>query len=322
MIPKKNRLSIAILLVLLAIILVRYTPALLATGDSTGDSWDGHGFLPVVLQAIPTATATPRPTATVTPLPTSTGTALLPTSTGTATVTPLPTSTATPQGLIFSDEFDANTLDSSKWNTHYFWGRTNSDNNEEEYYADDAFDFTGTYLRLRADRRDMAGFHYTSGMISSHDKFSFQYGYIEIRARVPAGKGLWPAFWLLPASKEYTSEIDILEVLGQEPTKVYMTNWSLNPDGSGDGFPIQSSYSGPDFSQAFHTFAVRWAPDSIIWYVDGQQRFQTSQAVPQQPMYIIANLAVGGSWPGSPNSNTPFPSYYDIDYIRVYQLGQ
>ena len=221
--------------------------------------------------------------------------------------------------LVFSDEFNGTALDLTRWNKHYWWGRTNSDNSELEYYADDAFNFQNGYLRLSADRRSMGGFQYTSGMIASHDKFSFQYGYVEIRARVPAGRGLWPAFWLLPASRQYTSEIDVLEALGQEPTRVYMTNWDLNPNGNGDGFPIQSDYLGPDFSQAFHTYGVEWGPGMIIWYIDGTERFRTRRAVPHQLMYIIANLAVGGDWPGSPDANTPFPSYYDIDYIRVYQ---
>ena len=219
--------------------------------------------------------------------------------------------------LIFSDEFNGSTLDLDKWNTHYPWGRTNHGTGELEYYADDALDFQDGHLLLRAEHRSMEGFEYTSGMISSHDKFSCKYGYIEIRAKVPSGPGLWPAFWLLPASGEWPPEVDVLEVLGQTPYVVYMTNWWLND--SDVPSKASESYSGPDFSAGFHTYAIDWNSDRIIWYVDNVERFRSSSHIPKERMYILATLAVGGDWPGPPDSTTPFPSYYAIDYIRVYQ---
>ena len=222
--------------------------------------------------------------------------------------------------LVFNDEFNGTALDLNKWNTHYVWGRTITGTGELEYYADDAYDFQDGYLRLRAERRSMEGFQYTSGMISSHNKFSLKYGYIEIRARIPYGQGLWPAYWLMPTSGEWPPEIDVLEVLGQTPYIVYMTNhWT---DANSNPAQLQGSYTSPDdFSADFHTYAIDWNADRIIWYVDGIERFRTSSHIPQEPMYILATFAVGGHWPGYPDETTPFPSYFDIDYIRVYRLA-
>src|SRR5690242_15236708 len=156
----------------------------------------------------------------------------------------------------------------------------------------------------------MAGHDYTSGMISSFGHFAQQYGYFEIRAKFPAGKGYWPAFWLLPADKTWPPEIDVLEILGHEPDKVYLTNhWQTAEKHESVG----DSYKGPDFSADYHTFAVDWEPNEIVWYVDGVERFRSKQGVPAMPMYIIANLAVGGDWPGNPDATTKFPGNMDID---------
>jgi beta-glucanase (GH16 family) len=223
--------------------------------------------------------------------------------------------------LIFQDEFDHQNLDQTKWNTCYPWvengGCTNSGNSELEWYQPDEVFIENGVLKLQAQKRSMNGFPYTAGMISSHGKFEFQYGYIEARLKVPAGKGLWPALWLLPANLEWPPEIDIHEILGHTTSTVHMTLHYKQP-----GAPHLSSggsYIGPDFSADFHTIAVLWEPQTIIWYVDGIERYYVENDIPAQPMYVIANLAVGGNWPGSPDENTPFPSTYDIDYIRVWQ---
>lgn len=223
--------------------------------------------------------------------------------------------------LIFQDEFIGTELDFSIWNTCYPWldngGCTNSGNNELEWYQPDDVFVENGLLKLQAQKRTINGFPYSSGMISSHEKFDFTYGYIEARLKVPVGKGLWPAFWLLPSSREWPPEIDIHEILGHTTSTVHLTLHYKQP-----GFPhlsSGSSYIGPDFSADFHTFAVLWEPQGITWYVDGVERYFVENDIPAQSMYIIANLAVGGDWPGSPDENTPFPSTYDIDYIRVWQ---
>jgi len=119
--------------------------------------------------------------------------------------------------LIFADEFDGSALDDSKWNPCYPWGDqgcTNSGNAEEEWYLPGEILVENGLLRLRARENAVSGsdgksYPYTSGMVSSHDRFSTTYGYFEMRAKMPRGKGLWPAFWLLPDSREWPPEIDI-----------------------------------------------------------------------------------------------------------------
>ena len=233
-----------------------------------------------------------------------------------ATDSPPPSPTAG-WTLLFADEFDGPGLDESVWHTSLRWGRTNR--NEAQYYAEDAFSFQDGVLRISAERRPMYGKDYTSGVIASYDRFTFTYGYVEMRARLPAGQGLWPAFWLLTVDEPRggINEIDVFELLGHEPTVLYMTlHW---PDVFGRDQDQSQSFSGPDLSQDFHLFAVDWRPEAVIWYVDGIERARVDHDIPAGPMYLIANLAVGGDWPGFPDATTPFPAFYDIDYIRVYQ---
>jgi beta-glucanase (GH16 family) len=219
--------------------------------------------------------------------------------------------------LTFHDEFDGNTLDRKKWIDSYPGNERTHSNNEQQYYAEDGWEVKDGILRFKAEKRAMGGMPYTSGMVSSYGKFAQEYGWFEIRAKFPKGKGMWPAFWLLPETKAWPPEIDVLEILGHEPDKVYMTNHWKNADGKheykGD------SWKGLDFSADFHTFALEWSPDAIVWYVDDVERYRTTANVPHEPMYILANLAVGGDWPGMPDDATPFPGYMDIDYIRVYK---
>lgn len=219
--------------------------------------------------------------------------------------------------LVFSDEFNGVELDLDKWITAFPWGRTGANSSELQYYAEDAFEFVNGVHRIRAEKRSMAGYDYTSGIITSFGKFHVMSGYIEIRARMPNGKGFWPAFWLIPADQDWPPEIDVFELLGDDPTTVYMTNHWRGPNGE-DLF-AQQSYTGPDFSQDFHTFAIEWSPNEIIWYIDGVEQFRSNQGIPAEPMYLVANLAVGGDWPGNPDETTIFPDYLEIDYIRAYQ---
>ena len=277
------------------------------TGTLLGMSDWATQFLPLVIQqAIPTRTPTP-----------------------TRTFTPTRTPTSTQTLLVFSDEFNGTSLNSSKWETQYPWGGTLETNEEQQCYSPDSVSVKNGILSLTAIEQTVtcmgiyeqrSNLPYRSGMIASHSHFSFKYGFAEIRAKVPAGTGLWPAFWLLPEVElpntiDWPPEIDALEILGNETTKVYMGNWSgteFNPE------HYAGDYSGPDFSEDFHLFGMRWSPDEIIWYVDGVERFRSTQGISSVPMYLIANLAVGGSWPGSPTADTEFPSTFQIDYIHVY----
>lgn len=238
--------------------------------------------------------------------------------------------------LLFADEFDGAALDSSRWVTCYWWdtgGCTNKGNQELEWYQPENVIVGDGMLTLRALDKPIAApdgetYPYTSGMVTSGRvvadtatpaRFVFQYGYVEMRARVPRGKGLWPAFWLLPANHSSKPEIDVMEILGSDPSTVHMTIHYLDENGGRDN--SGESWTGPDFSEGWHTFAVDWRPDAVIWYVDGVERYRYTDAqhISHTPMYLLANLAVGGDWPGSPDAGTPFPSDFVVDYIRVWR---
>jgi beta-glucanase (GH16 family) len=225
--------------------------------------------------------------------------------------------------LIFNDEFDGVALDAGKWSTCYWWsedgGCTIASNNEMQWYQPENVLVKNGVLRLMAERRNLDGYRYASGMISSHGKFSFQYGFVEARMKVPAGQGLWPAFWALPEERVSKPEIDLMELLGSRPNEVRMTLHYLDADG--EVGRSSSRYRGADFSTGYHIFGLEWRKDALIWYVDGveRKRFTEAAHIPRTPMYVLANLAVGGDWPGSPDKRTPFPSYLNIDYIRVWQ---
>lgn len=221
--------------------------------------------------------------------------------------------------LTFSDEFNGSQLDSSKWHTTFPNNRrTTPTNQEKQWYVDDACQVKGGLLKLVAKKSDLLAFPFTSGMVASWGLFSQTYGYFEMRAKLPRGKGFWPAFWLLPADKSWPPEVDIFEYLGDDEhaTRIYMTTLYLK---MGKKQPIGSKYTSSDFSKAFHTYALEWEPSKLTWYIDSIPRFSTTEGVPQIPMYIVANFAVGGIWPGDPDQNTVFPGIMQIDYIRAYQ---
>ena len=237
--------------------------------------------------------------------------------------------------LVFAEEFQGTTLDSSKWNTAYLWGPNLVINSEEQYYVDilrdpdfgfNPFTFDGEYMTINSIKTPPELAHkslnqpYLSGVITSYDAFKFTYGYAETRAKVTYGRGYWPAFWLLNAYYGgYDPEIDIMEFIGDDQDVVYHTYHYYDNDGK-----LRSTKSKPtpgiDFTAEFHTFAVEWKPGIVIYLVDGIEVHRvTDPMVSSEEMYVIANTAIGGWWAGSPDESTPFPGEYTIDYIRVYQ---
>ncbi len=224
--------------------------------------------------------------------------------------------------LAFSDEFSGATLDQTKWIDSYPDNKRTHENNEQEYYAPDGWAVRDGFLVFKAEKRSLGGKPYTSGMASSFGKFSQKYGWFEARMKVPGSQGMWPAFWLLPASKKWPPEIDIMELIGREKNKVYLT---LHEKQAGTWKPksFGKAFEATDFTADFHTYAVEWAPGEIVWYVDGVERHRVKDAgVPDEPMYILLNLAVGGDWPRMPDETTVFPSTMQVDYVRVYQKAE
>jgi beta-glucanase (GH16 family) len=235
--------------------------------------------------------------------------------------------------LFWHDEFDASPLDGDKWTTCYWWdddGCTIMTNNELEWYQPDDVMVSEGFLILRAQERTVQTnkhgvFSYTSGMISSGPdsylpdappRFSFTYGYIEIRALLPPGKGLWPAFWMLPITHQKLPEIDIFEGDGDQLNSIFMT---LHWDEGGDTSYTAGFMSADFFIDRWHTYGLLWSEGVLIWYVDGVERHRMTENVPDEPMYIIANLAIGGDFVETPDESTHFPSFLKIDYIRVWK---
>lgn len=238
--------------------------------------------------------------------------------------------------LVFADEFDA-PLSSDKWTRCYWWdanGCTNLGNKELQWYMPDNALVLDGHLVLRAQRQSVAGhegkiFDYTSGLVTSgrsyeerdsrSDRFATTYGYFEIRAKVPAGKGLWSAFWLLPSTHNSKPEIDIMEVLGHATETLEMHTHYRDDEGVSQNPGSEAKV--PDMSRQFHVFGVDWQPGVIIWYFDGEEkwRYSVEEHISQEPMYILLNLAVGGEWPGAPAKETIFPADYIIDYVRVWK---
>lgn len=223
--------------------------------------------------------------------------------------------------LAWADEFDGSKLDTTKWQTNYAPKvHPLGCNGELQAYVPENVTLHEGKLLLRADRSPHEGMAYSSGMVASHDKFSQRYGWFETRVKLPHGRGFWPAFWLLPQSRQWPPEIDIMEHKGSLLNHVWLTvhrpqpgTWRPNSNGT-------EWKAGPDFTADFHTFAVDWRPDRVVWFVDGLERHRWQGDADFGPMYILLNLAVGGQWDGNPDAETPFPSAMEVDYVRVYRL--
>ena len=237
--------------------------------------------------------------------------------------------------LTFDDEFNSfvsSPNGSAGWMTAYPFGgenaRTLVPNHEAEYYSDPSvgenpFSVSNGVLSITATPAAAGsnpyGLPYDSGVATTYKSFAQLYGYFEVKAELPAGPGLWPAFWLLPADNVNTAELDVFEVLGNAAATIYETTHGSNTDGSNAG--QQQIINGTNTSTGFHTYGVDWEPNTITFYIDGQAvATDPTPASMDKPMYMLLDLAVGGtgSWPGATNSSTQFPAAMQIDYVRAY----
>jgi len=240
--------------------------------------------------------------------------------------------------LVWSDEFESTMLDTDKWEfqigdgTRYGlpagWG-----NSELQWYTQTNYEVRNGNLAIIAKQENQAGLRFTSARMRTLGKGDWKYGRYEIRAKLPRGRGIWPAIWMLPTNSKYggwaaSGEIDIMEMIAHENDKVYGTlhyggEWPDNVH-HGTSFKLAEG----DFSSDFHVFVLEWEKGEIRWFVDGihyqtlNEWYSTGNQYPapfDQQFHVILNVAVGGNWPGNPDSSTVFPQEMLVDYVRVYK---
>ena len=253
-------------------------------------------------------------------------------------------SSYTDADLVWKEEFNGKKLNARDWN--YETHEPGWVNAELQSYGPST---KNTYVKdgclviqaLKKENKD-GTVEYTSGRINTMGKHEFTYGRFEARLRVPKGQGFLPAFWMMPGDESYygqwpkCGEIDIMEVMGQEPEKLYGTIHYGEPHAQAQGIHYVEAEN--NFADNFHVFAVEWEPGLMRWYCDGVNYKTVNDwftkkpgfgevAFPapfDQPFYIILNVAVGGSWVGYPDENTSFDPNTDdakmyVDYVKVYQ---
>jgi beta-glucanase (GH16 family) len=221
---------------------------------------------------------------------------------------------------VFQDTFDGGAIDQGVWQVANWPGENN---NELQYYHPNQVSVSNGALQLRADR-DWGwsfGREYNSGLVRTWQEWS--QGRFEVRAKVPYGQGFWPAIWLLPRSAPWPSggEIDIMEARGDLPYRISSAlhwGWDVNSH----QYVSQAYESGANFQDGYHIYAVEWEVGTVRFYVDGVEHYRLYEpavGIPSTAKSIVLNLAVGGDYSGFPDWTTPFPSQFDIDYVRVWQ---
>ena len=231
--------------------------------------------------------------------------------------------------LVWSDEFSGTAVNSENWT--YDLGNNGWGNNEWQNYTNSTANSSVANGLLTITAREN-GSSYTSARLKSQGLQDFQFGRIDIRAKLPEGQGIWPALWMLGINITnggwpQCGEIDIMEMVGHEPSTVHGTaHWGSewnNHQYSGSSITLPN---GEHFSEYFHLFSIDWPPDAITWYMDNQEYYSigpnqmNGQPYPfNDSFFFIMNIAVGGDWPGYPNSSTNFPQEMIVDCVRVFQ---
>ena len=233
--------------------------------------------------------------------------------------------------LVWDDEFSGNQLNSNYWSAEIGNGTNGWGNNELEYYRNSPHNvfLSNGNLIIEARKESYGGYDYTSARIKTQDNFNFQYGRVDIRAKLPKGKGLWPALWMLGSNINSVGwpacgETDIMELIGSQSSTVHGTlHWA---SATGADVYKSATYNSGDFSQQFHVFSMLWKQDTIQLYVDDNLYLTVTKADVGNANYpfnakqfFIFNVAVGGGFPGNPDSSTTFPQRMFVDYVRVFQ---
>ncbi|GGE03916.1 glycoside hydrolase family 16 protein [Psychroflexus salis] len=235
------------------------------------------------------------------------------------------------ENLVFEDEFEGNALDMNVWDYEIGTGVDGWGNQELQYYTDrpENIKVEDGKLIITAKQESFEGSGYSSARILTKDKYNKQYGRIEARMKMPWGRGLWPAFWMLgenidEVSWPQTGEIDIMEYRGQDPTIVH---GSVHGPGYSAGNAVTKTYDlkNDRFDTDFHVFGIEWGENYINYYVDD---FLYNRITPEdvsgewvfnKPFFMLINMAVGGTFVGSPSPQTVFPQTLEVDYVRIYE---
>ena len=242
-----------------------------------------------------------------------------------------------PEGyqLAWSDEFNGNAVDLNSWRfetgdgTDYGlppgWG-----NDEKQIYTSDSKNaeivtYDGQSVLAITAIKENGG--YTSARLSSRDKVTVRFGRLEVRAKMPQGKGLWPAIWMLGGNIDQIDwpgcgEVDIIEVLGDQTSVGYSTlHYTNGEQKKGEAQQTHQLASG-SFHDSFHTFILEWTPESVTFGLDGKMLDPIPIASDMKEFlrefYLLMNVAVGGYWPGDPDGSTQFPQTMYVDYLRVF----
>ena len=237
--------------------------------------------------------------------------------------------------LAWADEFNGSSLNATDWSFENGdgcpgicgWG-----NNELEYYTDrpDNLFFQDGKLIIEAKKETFGGKNYTSSKILTRGKKLFKFGRFDIRAKLPKGKGIWPAFWFLPQDNLYggwptSGELDFMEMIGHEPNRTYGT-LHYGPGPGSIQLGGNTTLPSGIFNDEFHVFSLEWKQDQIKWFVDGVEysshnktEFGSYTYPFNENFFMIFNLAVGGNWPGNPDASTYLPQWLIVDYVRLYQ---
>ena len=231
--------------------------------------------------------------------------------------------------LAWQDEFDGATVNKNDWTFEIGRGNNGWGNQELQYYREENTSIADGNLVIEAKQESFSGSDYTSSRLITLNKQSFQYGRIDIRAVLPKGQGLWPALWMLGANFPSVGwpacgEIDIMEMVGgngKENTVHGTVHWDNN--GSYANYGGSTTKSSGTFSDAYHVFSILWDETAIRWLVDDIE-YHVIDITPaslsefRQDFFFILNVAVGGTWPGSPDATTTFPQMMVVDYVRVF----
>lgn len=262
--------------------------------------------------------------------------------------------------LQWHDEFEGTSVDANRWEVnvgvnagyirqsdgryiepHWFggeyapWSQVIPINDERQYYSPDNVTVANGILQIRAREEtvvnpvgwyDPAYHLYTSGKLNTADEFQFQFGIVRWRAQLPAGKGLWPALWMLSAPEPWfwDDEIDVMEGRGSQPSITTSAHHYKIPDGNGGRINQYNSgllNTGINIQTTYNVYGLEWQPGFIRTDFNGREVFYDEQAIPQVPLFLIMNAAVGGHFDGLPDETTAFPTDFNIDWVRVWQAA-